>query len=134
MPAISSAFFALSSSPLNKYTLPPGSANALGTLVSSTSGWIDVSSSAGSRTASTSLVKAACPDALLQVLPPNTALTCPSATSPSRLFQALGHQRRQPFRGERNTEQNHGDDRNRRRQRPADNSRDAVPAGNIVVE
>jgi hypothetical protein len=49
-------------------------------------------------------------------------------------LERLRHQRRETVRGERNTEPDDTDDRDRRRDRPAYNSRDAAAVGEIFVQ
>jgi hypothetical protein len=60
----------------------------------------------------------------------NIVLIWLSATSP---FERFGHQRRQPIGNQRKSEQHHGNDRNRGRERPADNGGNAAAAGSIVI-
>jgi hypothetical protein len=48
-------------------------------------------------------------------------------------FERFGHQRREAIGDQRKSEQHHGDDRNRGRERPADNEGNAAAAGRVVI-
>jgi len=77
---------------------PPGQRRTRWESGSITLRLIDVSRPAGFRDGIASLVKAACPDALSQILPPNMVLTCPSATIAPAGVRRLRHQGRQRSR------------------------------------
>ncbi len=101
----------------------------------STSAWTELSNPAAPLTVLTSLVKAACPAAWLQILPPTMALICFSATlrqPAAQRIAAPSGARRSAANG--TPEQNDRDDRNRGRERPSDNGADATASGRILIE
>ena len=49
-------------------------------------------------------------------------------------FERFGHQRREAIGDQRKSEQHHGNDRNRGRERPADNDGNAAAAGRVFIQ